>query len=152
MATQAAPVPDHRIELVGAWLTFDSRKLDVIVRVTSRKVTGPYARVSSTAEYRVGKAPPGTDPDTLAVWTFDKTLPDERHYNVALHQGGKLSCDCPGHIYRKPDSPVLCAHISTVMTLADAFKELILPLPPAPEGNTGPNSGPHTPAPEGETP
>ncbi len=123
---------DNRIQLVGAWRTLDQRKLDVAIRVTSRRVTGPYSRIETTAEYHIGRSPVDTDTEALAIWAFHKTLPDEKDYRVILHKDGKLTCDCPHNTYAKAeDMPALCVHQSCVLTLADAFKELVTPLPAA---------------------
>ncbi len=114
--------PDFRIDLVGAWATFDGRKLDLVVRVTSRRKSGKNSHVESTAEYHVGKEPPAEDGEVLDVWVFHKTIPDDQLYKVVQHKGGRLTCDCPHATYAKEDPPTPCAHASTVMTIAQAFR------------------------------
>ena len=126
MAT--AVVADNRVDLVGAWRTFDHRKLDIVTRIVSSRITGKSRRIESTAEYHIGRAEVAADTEAIAIWTFHKTLPEDRTYQVILHRDGQVSCECPHHEYRKEGDLTLCVHQATVLTIADAFKELILPI------------------------
>lgn len=122
---------DGLIDLVGAWKTYESRKLDLVARVESVKITSVNTRVISTAHYAIGKEPVEEGSDALAVWIFRKQSIEDKTYKVVLHKDGAISCDCPAYNYRKVENPVLCPHQSTVLTIADAFKELLVPLPGA---------------------
>lgn len=128
MTSPVIPYPEilPEQELVGTWESIEARTMDIAVRVSTFR---GKSRKKSIAEYHISRVPlPPNSIDAVAAWRFDKTLPDIERYTVILQPGGKLACDCKHATLSNLRDTTLCVHQSIVATLADTFKEVVLPM------------------------